>query len=242
MNIVKNGLLTLTVLVSLANAGTGYARDVAELTRIYESFHAAAKAGDTKKMLSFYTPERQKEIIQETKTKDGLQKFLFIGRVQIPESYEVQHVKWNKDGATLYLLMQLPAMKEMERPRMRQEVAVYFKDIKGWKLDMAVPQVNPDEIKRSADLSYDPQNAETGSQSEIGGRIVRADFKPDCTMVTLRIMDEEHAVFLPPKQVLQDAGVNLSNFEPWKMYQFSGSSHKSDKYKFFADSGSPVEE
>ena len=48
---------------------------------------------------------------------------VLLARAQIPESYEVEHVAKGRDGqsATLYVLGQFPAMREIERPRTRME-------------------------------------------------------------------------------------------------------------------------
>ncbi len=220
------------------------ARDATELTGIFDAYNAAAKAGDAKKMLSYYTAEQQKEIGTQIKNKEDREMFLMFGQAQVPESYEVQHVEWAKDGsaATLYLLAQLPAMKELDRPRVRMELGVFFKNQKGWKVDRKMPLGNPDDVKRTKDLSYDPQNADHDKSGSVGGRIVRSDFKADHTLVLVRMMDEEHAVFIPSKEVLLKEGMDLADLEPWKMYEFSGTPHLHDKYKFFADSGGPVEE
>ncbi len=71
---------------------------------------------------------------------------------------------------------------------------------------------------------------------------MKTGFHPEYTLVLLRVMDEEDAVFLPAKEVFQRAGAPLEELEPWNLYEFSGHPHKSDKQKFFAVSGKMVEE
>jgi hypothetical protein len=77
---------------------------------------------------------------------------------------------------------------------------------------------------------------------QIAGRIVKTEFKPDSTLVLLRVLDEENAVFLPKKEVLEKAGVPLSDLEPWKRQEFEGHPHQSDKLKFFATGGKLLED
>lgn len=243
MNGTKLALLIVGLIGAIAMTGSADARDAKELSTIFDAFNAAAKTGDTKKMLSYFTAEQHKDMGEKIKKKQERDMFVAFGRAQIPESYEIQHVQWAKDdSATLYLLAQLPAMKELERPRTRMEMAVYFKNEKGWKIDYVSALANADDIKRTKDMSYDPQNTDRDKSGEVAGRIVRTDFKADHTLVLVRVMDEEHAVFIPAKEVLLKEGMDLADLEPWKLYVFTGNPHLHDNYKFFADGGRPVEE
>jgi hypothetical protein len=236
---------SIVLLACLAAAGAVQAQDAAELTRTFDEYNSAAKGGELKKMLSLRTVEQQKDINKEIVKKQDRDYFMLISRAQIPESYEVQHVAWsgNSQGATLYLLGQFPAMREIDRPRTRMEEMISFKKEDGkWKIDSALPLGDPDKVIHPKDLTYAPEDADMHVSGNIGGRIVKTEFYPEYTLVLLRVMDEENAVFLPAKEVLQRAGVPLEELEPWNVYEFSGHPHKSDKQKFFATSGKPVEE
>lgn len=236
---------SIVLLACLAVAGAAKAQDAAELTRTFDEYNSAAKAGEVKKMLSLRTLEQQKDINREIAKKQDRDYFLLLARAQIPESYEVEHVAKGRDGqsATLYLLGQFPAMREIERPRTRMEEMISFKKEDGkWKIDSALPLGDPDKVKHPKDLTYVPEDADMHVSGNIGGRIVKTEFYPEYTLVLLRVMDEENAVFLPAKEVLQRAGVPLEDLEPWKIQEFSGHPHKSDKQKFFATSGKLIEQ
>jgi len=228
------------VVINLASA-----QDAAELGRVFDAYNVGAKAGDVDKMLSLRTAERQKEIREQIAKKEDRNYFLLLGRAQIPESYQLEHVSWTKSrqSATLYLLGQFAAMPEIERPRLRMEEMISFKKENGaWKIDSALPLGDPDKVKRPKDLTRDPKDANLNATGEIAGRIVKTEFKPGYTLVLLRVMDEENAVFLPAKEVLEKAGVPLKELEQWNLHQFKGHPHKTDKLKFFATSGKPLEE
>jgi hypothetical protein len=234
------GLLVIGLLLSVVVVSLASAQDAAELGRIFDAYNVGAKAGDVDKMLSLRTAERQKEIRSQIAKKEDRQYFLLIARAQIPASYQIEHVSWAKSQqkATLYLLGQFAAMPEIQRPRLRMEEMVSFKKENGaWKIDSALPLGDPDKVKRPKDLTHDPKNANLKATGQIAGRIVKTEFKPGYTLVLLRVMDEENAIFLPSKEVLEKAGVPLKELDPWNLHQFSGHPHKSDKLKFFATSG-----
>lgn len=233
------GFLVIGLLLSLIVVNSLCAQDELELKRIFEAYNVAAKAGDVEKMLALRTADSQKEIREQIGKKEDRQYFLLLGRAQIPESYQVEHVSWGKGGqkATLYILGQFAAMAEVQRPRMRMEESISFKKENGWKIELTRPLGDPDKIKRPKDLTRDTQNANMNATGNIAGRIVKTEYKPDYTLVMLRVMDEENAVFLPAKEVLVKAGVPPTELEPWKLHEFSGHPHKTDKLKFFATSG-----
>ena len=238
-------LFSIVLLACLAVAGAVLAQDAAELRRTFDEYNSAAKAGEVKKMLSLRTIEQQKDINKEIVKKQDRDYFLLLARAQIPESYEVEHVTWSGNGqsAILYLLGQFPAMREIDRPRTRMEEMISFKKEDGkWKIHTALPLGDPDKVKHPKDLTYAPEDADMNVSGNIGGRIVKTEFYPGYTLVLVRVMDEENAVFLPPKEVLQKAGVPMEDLEPWKIQEFSGHPHKSDKQKFFATGGKLIEE
>jgi len=225
---------------------TAAAQDpTAELTQIFDAYNAAAKAGEVDKMISLRTAEVRKEVRRDIKKKEDRELFVLLGRSQTPESYEAQHVAVARDGktATLYILAQFAAMPEVERPRSRMEAAITFnKENNKWKMKSLLPLGDPDKVTRPKDLNYNPKAADLDREGSIGGRIVKIEFKPGYTLVMVRVMDEENAVFLPSKEKLQESGMSLEELVPWNIFEFSGHPHKKDKLKFFATSGKMVEE
>jgi hypothetical protein len=235
--------LGLGIIAAVARPAEG--QDPTDLTRVLDAWHAAAKAGDLDKWLAVRTADIKKELTADITPPGHRKQAVLFARAQAADSYEVRHVAWNKDGktATLFILAQFSAMPEVERPAGKMEESITFKKEAGaWKMELVRPLGDPDKIKHPADLNYDPENAKQDSDGNIGGRIVSVDFKPKYTVVILRVMDEENAVFLPPKDVLEKAGVTSETLAPWKLHEFDGHPHKTDSLKFFATAGKPIEE
>jgi hypothetical protein len=135
-------------------------------------------------------------------------------------------------------------MKEIQRSKKAvMEVVIPFKKEKGkWKMVHITPLGDPSQIKRPKDLAYNEKDADTSvTSASVAGRIVKFEFKPDHTLFIVRVMDEEIAVFLPPKATLEKAGVVFDDLAPWKMREFTGFPHKKDKLKFFATGDRPME-
>jgi hypothetical protein len=243
--LLRLGFLSIGLLLSLLVITAAGAQDQAALGRVFAAYNLAAKAGDVDKMLSLRTSQQQQDIRRQIGKKEDREAFIFLARAQIPESYQIEHVSWAKNGksATLYMLGQFPAMPEMKRPRLRMEESLTFKKENGqWKFDVALPLGEPGKIKRPKDLTYNPQDAKSNTFGEVAGRIIKTEYKPGYTLVLLRVLDEENAVFLPAKEVLIKAGVPLADLEPWKFQEFKGHPHKTDKLKFFATSGKLLQE
>lgn len=221
------------------------AQNRSDFTRLFDAYNGAAKTGDVKKMLSMRTMEQRESIKSQIKKGDEREAFVLIARAQAPESYEVQHVSATAHGlgTTLYVLAQYAAMPEIERPRCRAEESISFKKEKGeWRIDSILALADPDKIKRPKDLKFDYKEADTSVSSGLGGRIVKTEFFADHTLVILRVMDEDDAVFLPAREVLLKSGMPLEELDPWKLHEFTGYPHKTDKLKFFATGGKALEE
>ena len=214
------------------------------LREIYDSYNKAIREGSFDKLTSFYTSAVQKEITGQAKTKAEKEGFLNLCRFQVPESYEILHMDSDKDtqSITLHTIMQFNEMKEIKRDRSRIECDIKFKNENSqWKLESLLFLSDPDKIVHPADLTYNPDDADLDKEGDIGGRIVKTEFNPNYTLVIIRVLDEENAVFLKSKEALLKDGVSLKELEPWNIYEFTGHPHKTDKLKFFATGGKLVD-
>ena len=99
----------------------------------FDDYNAAAKSGDVDKMLSLRTAASQKEIRPQIVKKEDRDLSLLLGRAQIPESYQIEHVSVGKDGkkGTLDVVGQFAALADIKRPRMRPEESISFKQENG---------------------------------------------------------------------------------------------------------------
>jgi hypothetical protein len=210
---------------------------------IFESYNKARQEGIFEKIISFYTSEVQNEITSQVKSEEERKEFLSSGKVLIPESYEILHMEAGKDSQSyiLHTILQFSEMKEIKRERSRIECDIHYKkENNQWKLESLWYLTDPDKIVRPHDFTFNSDQADLDKEGSIGGRIVRTEFNPGYTIVIIRVLDEENAVFFKSKEELLREGISLKELEPWKVYEFSGHPHKTDKLKFFATSGKPV--
>jgi hypothetical protein len=236
--------LVLVVLISLLwNSYNRAQSNDSSLREIYNSYNKAILEGSFDKIISFLTSDVQKDINTQVKTKKEKKQFLYSAKIQVPESYEILHSGSDKDSmsVTLHTIMQFAPLKEIQRERSRIECDIIFKnENSNWKLGSLLFLSDPDKIVHPSDLTYNPEDADLDKEGDIGGRIVKTEFNPGYTLVIIRVLDEENAVFLKSKSELLKDGVSLKELEPWNIYEFTGHPHKSDKLKFFATGGKPV--
>ncbi|MBM3516994.1 MAG: hypothetical protein FJX56_03720 [Alphaproteobacteria bacterium] len=64
--------------------------------------------------------------------------------------------------------------------------------------------------------------------------MLRVAFADNHTLVVVRVLDEEHSVFLPARPVLNEAGFNPDLLQPQVIVSVEGYPHKVDKLKFWA--------
>jgi len=234
-------MLLVVPLISTLAYGAGNEK---ELRNVFDTYNKYAQADNMKKMLSMLTSAMKEEITSQIKNREDRDYFVLVSKGQVPSSYEVQHITLSKDGnrADMYMLMHLPAMKEIDRKKTDMEAMVSFEKEKGtWKMEGITPLGDPSQIKRPKDLTYNKNDADDGQYGSVAGRIVKLEFKSNHTLIILRVIDEEIAVFLPPKKTLEGADVNLDDLAPWKMREFTGFPHKTDKLRFFATGDRPME-
>lgn len=238
--------LIFSIVMLLGTSGNALAaQDLKEVMKVYDSYLAAVKTGKADKILVYYSAQQQKDIRKSITKKDQREDFIMMARFMLPESYEAKHSVWSKDDkkATIYIEAQLPAIPEFNRDRASMEAMIRFVNEKsGWKLDVITPLMDLGKIRRPSDLSYNKDEANREREMNIGGRIVSVEYKDNYTIVMLRVMEQEVAVFLPPRKVLLEAGVLLDELKPWKLREFDGNPHKSDDLKFFATGGKAIEE
>ena len=238
--------LIFSIVMLLGTSGKALAaQNIKEVIKVYDAYIAAVKTGKADKILVYYSAQQQKDIRKSITKKDQREDFVMMARLMLPESYEVKHAVWSKDGkkANIYIEAQLPALSEVNRGRIGMEAMLRFiKEKSGWKLNVITPLADLGKIRRPNDLSYNKDEANRERKMNIGGRIVFSEYKDDYTIIMLRVMETDVAVFLPPQKVLLEEGVLLEELQPWRLHEFDGNPHKSDDLKFFATGGKAIEE
>lgn len=239
-------LMALPLMAAPASAaGADAPAEQAEFLRIFDAYNAAALRGDVDGMLSWRSAAMAEEIRGELAKDPEARAFLLgMSRGQAPEARQIEHIYWSEDGdsAEVHWLWTLPPMPEMEREQAAQieSMTRFVREEGAWKLGDILLMYEVSRIKRPTDLGYDEADIDEEMEGSLGGRITRLEFKEDHTLVLVRVMDEEVAVFLPARKVLEDAGVDFAAYAPWSLREFRGFRHRSDPLRFFATGDSPM--
>ena len=121
--------------------------------------------------------------------------------------------------------------------RVWQEISLEFMREGGtWKYVVLIFGANPDAITRCTDETFEGREAyDPDKDVSRGGVIWWVVFNADHTLLIVRLLDEEHCLFLPPNQELTEAGLNTDVLKPWNTVETEVSPHKSDPLKAWID-------
>lgn len=229
-------------IVALAS-GPSRAQDElqAELTAVLERYYAAQRAGDFDAWMAVCSEEFRAMLGSGFSSDAEKQAFLEWQKKATPSRFEVLHLEPGPDDgtATLYTVadgQRPPATPDGDWVDARAEVDVSFlREADGWKVAMLLVGPDPATIQRSDDESFEPLEAyDTDTQTSLGGRIVRTEFKDDHTLVVVRLMDEEELVYLPSRQGLIEVGFDPDLLVPHATVEVEGHPHRDNKLKVWA--------
>jgi hypothetical protein len=112
-----------------------------------------------------------------------------------------------------------------------------------WKLSDQIFGPDPASIKACHDEPVETETAyDRNRSSNVGGQIRQVDFKPDHTLVVIRIVDEEDCLVLPPRDRLAQHDSNPDKLVPWAVIEADGAPHRGDKQRFWADKWTVTDE
>jgi hypothetical protein len=236
-------LLITTIAVSAAEL------DVAlqtALLKLYNAYNAAVKKGDMKTALGYRDRKTRLEIEQVLKNPQAKPSLLTDLRLTVPEQYEVEHAWLDNDRQQAYIkaiatFIAPPPMRGKEGipadGRVRQELSLEFRREGGaWKYVTLIFGANPDAITRCTDETFEGREAyDQDKNVSMGGVIRRVVFNVDHTLLIVRLLDEEHCLFLPPKQELTAAGLNTDVLKRWNTVETEVAPQKSDPRQAWID-------
>lgn len=240
---MRSIIIALAFAVLSLASGPARAQDQlqAELTGVLERYYAAQRDGNFDAWMALCSEEFRAMVASGFSSDEEKQAFLEWQKKAAPTRFEVQYLEPGADdaGATLYTVAdgkRPPATPDGEWVDAQSEVDVSFvKEADGWKVAMVLVGTDPATIQRSDDASFEPLEAyDTDVSTNLGGRIVRAEFNDDHTLVVVRLMDEEEFVYLPPRQELIDVGFDPDLLVPHATVEVEGHPHRSNKFKVWA--------
>jgi len=227
-------------------AGTAAAADdpalQQRLVKLFEAHNAAMRAGKIAEAVAMKTADLRGQIEAELKRAKGEEREMTLAMLRhtAPDSFEVQHFEApSADEAALYIVGTKVAPPEAGADAgktFRAEMEIGFAREKGtWKVGSILLLADPDKVKRPADFAFEPvENYDEESDVEFGGRIVRVAEADDHTLVVLRILDEENAVYLPSRRLLEEAGFDVDLLKPYVVVEASGYKHRRNPLKLWA--------
>jgi hypothetical protein len=225
--------LLLKILLILGCSTLLMAQTAQDFTRIYDSYLAAIKTGSYRQTSAFLSAETRGEL----KTGEDQATYMEMMKQMAPIRYETVSLTMSEDGkrADVDLIVTLSIPEEVQKqrnlpPTQRAETILKFvKEAGQWKMDPPLMLGDPDKRARPKDLNMGTRaDYAEGSNTEVGGPILRMEKQAAGTVFVLRSIDEETAVFVPAAKV-------SAEFVPGRILVVHGAEHKTEKLKVWAD-------
>src|SRR5258708_5545460 len=216
------------------------------LLALYDRYNKTIQAGKLEAALALRSADVVKELRHELKTPSDVQGFLEFSQATIPDNLEVLHAAASKDG-TKATLLTIASKKVPPRgfgpggpppgSTVRSELRLEFaKDNGAWKLALPSFGVDPDKVPSCQSESFDPiGNYDEISNTSLGGAIVRVAFETQCTLIIVRVVDENYCAYLPNREELRKMGVDPASLTSYAAVEINGRKHKSDPRKIWGD-------
>ncbi len=227
-----NRCLTLILVFGSCLVG----QTVQDFTRLYDAYLAAVKSGSFAKV----TALGSRGFRDQLRDPDEQKRFMTIAQLMAPASYETLFLTMSNGGQKAELqvvtTIQVPEDVQKEQklpPTQRLELILTFlKEGGQWKWDGPTILGDPDKRARPKDLKMGARSDyQEGSDTQMGGQILRLEKQAEGTVYVIRVLDEEIAAFVPAANV-------SAEFVTGRVLMLRGAAHKSEKLKFWADEAS----
>jgi hypothetical protein len=222
-------------------------QELLDLYARYSKLMAAGKLADAARLRT--AKPRAELLALGKKPKREQAEMLEMAKLMTPDDVTPEHAILATDGktATIHVIASKtwPAgLKFPDAPKpgtvTHGEVTLQFaREGQAWKLDDQSFGPDPAAISACHDEPAESESAyNRDKNSNIGGMIRRVDFKPDHTLVVIRIVDEEDCLILPPR----DRIAHSENLVPWALIEADGIPHRGDKQRYWADKWTVTDE
>lgn len=208
----------------------------AELTALYQKHNELMAADKVDEALALRTAEVKADLEQELKkgSKDEQTETRAMLRGMTPDSFEVLHIDGGESEAELYIVgsKKMPFGPDAGKIKRIEMQVAFAKEDGVWRVGVPTFLMDPDAVKHIEDVAYEPiENYDQDRDVNIGGRIVRVALEADHTLVVIRMLDEEQALFLPDKAYLEEKGFNVELLQPYATVEADGHPHKTNATK-----------
>jgi hypothetical protein len=207
------------------------------LTQRLQGYYDAQRAGDLDKALSFFAREQQKLYADEIGTDpDQRKQAADWMQKTAPRSFTVENLTEDKAAGTASIHTVNEMLDDNGATAHVEMQTDFAKEGGGWFITGMIFGMNRDAIKRAANDDPEPDDAyDTDSSLNIGGPILRVAFEPDHTLIVIRVLDEEHDLFLPPKAKLKSMGVDPARLTEGTIVSGNGTTSRNDELKHRID-------
>jgi hypothetical protein len=225
-----------------------------DLLGLYDRYGKLIQAGKIADAAQMRTAKPRAELLALGKNPKREQaKMMEMARLMTPDEVTPEHANRAADGKTVTIVTLAsktwPAgLKFPDAPKpgtvTHGEVTLQFeKEGQAWKLADQMFGPDPGAISACHDEPTETDAAyNTNSNSDVGGQIRRVEFKPDHTLVVIRIVDEENCLILPPRDWLVQHDGHPDKLVPWALIEVDGVPHRSDKQRYWADKWTVTDE
>lgn len=216
-----------------------------ELLALYDRYNKAIVAGKLSDATALRSAAARAEIEKEMKKgKKAQAEMIEMAKQMVPDSVEVLHATLSHDSTQASILTlgtrTVPAnvtIRGGPKPGtvLHGEITLTFKqEGKQWKFDDQMFGIDPADVKPCSDKDVEPTtDYDDDRQVSLGGLIRKLEFKPDHTLLVVRIVDEDNCAILPNRAKLTELGMDVSKLVPYAEVDMTGSPHRTDKQKVY---------
>jgi hypothetical protein len=218
-----------------------------DLLALYARYNRAVAMGNLTDAAAMRVGESQAQLNQVLgQGKKAQAEALKSMRMMTPDAVQPQQGTLSSDGseATLLVIASKIVTAQMSKlgagkpgDVLHGELTLTFARAGGdWKLQDEVFGMDPAKIKPCHDDAQEAESAyDDGKMTDIGGRIQRVEFKPDHTLIVIRVVDEEDCLILPPRETIEKAGLKTDMLVPFAMVAAGALPHRSDPQRVWVD-------
>jgi hypothetical protein len=218
-----------------------------DLLALYDRYNKAVMAGNLGDAAAMRVGEGKAQLQQVLgQGKKAQAEALTHMRMMTPDAVQPQHGALSSDGTEATLLVVAskvvtPQMSKLGAGKpgevLHGELTLTFaRDGGAWKLQDEVFGMDPAKIKPCHDDAHeDAADYDDGKMTDLGGRIQRVEFKPDHTLIVIRVVDEEDCLILPPREKIEKAGLKTDLLVPFALVEAGALPHHSDPQRVWVD-------
>ena len=217
-----------------------------QLLGILDSYNNAIVAGKLDAAMALMSAQLRGQAKTHVKTDKDRREALAMARMMVPDTVSVVHtfIDPSVTHARLVTVATKVTPKGQAFPggpppgtTVRNGMTVSFTNEGGtWKFDEQMFGADPSEAAGCKSETFDPASSyDPDRHVSAGGPIVRADFKPDYTLIVFSVVGDANCAFLPAKPDLTRLGIDPASLVPYAIVTLNGIAHRTDLQKMLAD-------